>query len=73
MPVDDVDAQANKLLKLTASDRNAPSARPWLNTTGLVVLIAALAFTDAAAAEHRYVGQTCCHDYSAAAVGRAHP
>jgi len=40
----------NKLLKLAASDRNTPSARSWLNTTGSVVPIAALAFADAAAA-----------------------
>jgi hypothetical protein len=45
-----VDAQANKLLKLTASDRNTPSARPWSNTTGSVVPFAAPAFADAAAA-----------------------
>jgi hypothetical protein len=37
-----VDAQANKLSKLTASDRNTPSARPWANTTGSVARVTRL-------------------------------
>jgi len=45
-----VDAQANKLLKLAACDQNTPSARAWLNTTGSVLSIVALAFAGAAAA-----------------------